>query len=87
MRTLPAHPAPDTDKGLTTGITTRTIIVGTIVLGQLWALTVGLEEHLSGHTDRAWWLAGFSILSFALAALLVWLEPPAREDHRGRRQR
>lgn len=87
MRTLPAHPAPDTDKGLRTGITTRIIIVGTIVLGQLWALTVGLEEHLSGHTERAWLLAGFSILSFAIAVVLVWLEPPARLDHRGRRQR
>lgn len=85
IRPLPAVPAPDTDQGLRTGLTTRILIVATIVLGQLWALTVGLEEHLSGHSTRAWWLAGFSVLSFVVAAALVWLEPPARSGRRGRR--
>ncbi|HUG84958.1 MAG TPA: hypothetical protein VMM13_10355 [Euzebya sp.] len=85
IRPLPGTPAPNTDEGLKTGITTRILIVGTIVIGQLWALTVGLEEYLSGHTDRPWWLAAFSILSFLLAAALVWLEPPARDRRRGRR--
>lgn len=87
IRPLPSVPAPDSDKGLQTAITTRILIVGTIVLGQLWALTVGLEEYLSGHTDRVWWLAGFSILSFLLAAALVWIEAAPRENRRGRRQR
>lgn len=85
IRPLPSVPAPDTDHGLQTGLTTRMLIVGTIIFGQLWALTVGLEEYLGGHTERAWWLAGFSVLSFVLSAVLVWLEPPARDTRRGRR--
>jgi hypothetical protein len=85
IRPLPSAPAPDTDQGLRTGLTTRILIVATIVLGQLWALTVGLEEYLAGHADRAWWLAGFSVLSFLVTAALVWLEPPTRDTRRGRR--
>ncbi len=86
IRPLPGTPAVDTDEGLRTGLTTRIIIVATIVLGQLWALTVGLEEYLRGHTDRAWWLAGFSLVSFGIVLALVRLEPPLRSSRRpGRR--
>lgn len=66
---------------------TRIIIVLTIVLGQLWALTVGLEAYLLGHTDQAWLSAGFSIVSFVVALVLVRLDPPPRTrqrpDHAG----
>lgn len=86
IRPLPSTPAEDTDEGLRTQVATRILIALTIILGQLWALTVALEEYLLGHTDRAWWLAGFSILSFVLVLALVRLEPPARGSRRpGRR--
>jgi hypothetical protein len=87
IRPLPGSPAQDTDKGLATGLNTRILILLTIVLGQLWALTVALEEYLSGHSARAWWLAGFSLLSFAVTIVLVWLEPPPRADRRHRSRR
>lgn len=78
IRSLPAAPALDTDEGVRTGLVTRIIIVLTIVLGQLWALTVGLEAYLLGHTDQAWLLAGFSIVSFVVVLALVRLDPPPR---------
>lgn len=82
IRPLPSAPARDTDEGLRTGLITRIIIVLTIVLGQLWALTVGLEAYLLGNTGQAWLLAGFSVASFALALVLVRLEPPPRSRQR-----
>jgi len=54
VRPLPGAPAEDTDEGARTGLVTRIIIVGTIVLGQLWALTVALEAYLLGETSHAW---------------------------------
>jgi hypothetical protein len=77
-RTLPASPAEDTDEGVRAALTTRIVIAVTIILGQLWALTVGLEAYLEGHTGQAWLLAAFSIVSFLLALALVRVEPPAR---------
>lgn len=85
LRTLPAAPARDSDEGARTAVTTRIIIVLTIVLGQLWALTVGLEAYLLGHTGQAWLLAGFSIISFVVALVLVRLDLPQRLRHRGDR--
>lgn len=77
-RTLPPSPAEDTDEGVRAALTTRIVIVVTIILGQLWALTVGLEAYLEGHTGQAWLLAAFSIVSFLLALALVRVEPPLR---------
>lgn len=77
-RPLPAAPAPETEEGARTALVTRIVIVVTVILGQLWALTVALEAYLSGHGDRAWWLAGFSLLSFAVVLVLVFLEPAQR---------
>ena len=84
-RPLPGVPTVDTEEGARTALVTRIIIVVTVVLGQLWALTVALEAHLSGHRAQAWWLAGFSIVSFAIVAALVLLEPAPRSRPRGRR--
>jgi cytochrome bd-type quinol oxidase subunit 2 len=84
-RPLPSVPAVETEEGARTALVTRIIIVVTVVLGQLWALTVALEAHLSGHTTQAWWLALFSLVSFAIVAALVFLEPAARSRPRGRR--
>lgn len=77
-RTLPANPAEETDEGLRAALTTRIVIVLTIILGQLWALTVGLEAFLEGHVGQAWLLAAFSLISFLVALALVRLEPPSR---------
>jgi len=86
IRPLPGSPAEDTDEGLRTQVTTRILIALTIILGQLWALTVALEEYLLGHTGRAWGLAVFSLVSFGLVLALVRLEPPSRSStHPGRR--
>lgn len=87
LRPLPDQPAQARDEGWNAALTTRIIIVLSVLLGQLWALTVALEEYLSGHGHRAWWLAGFSLLSFAVVGVLVWLEPPSRAQRRrpGRR--
>lgn len=75
-------PLPDSpsgrDPGWDTALTARIVIALSVLLGQLWALTVALEEHLRGHGTRAWWLAGFSLVSFAVVAVVVWLEPPPR---------
>lgn len=83
LRTLPATPARDSDEGARTAVTTRIIIVLTIVLGQLWALTVGLEAYLLGHTGQAWLLAGFSVISFVIVLALVRLDLPRRGGRRG----
>lgn len=87
IRPLPSTPAPDTDEGLRAGLITRIILVLTIVLGQLWALTVGLEAYLLGDTGQAWLLAGFSVVSFAVALVLVRLDPPPRGRQRPDRPR
>ncbi len=69
------------------GLVTRIIVAGTIVLGQLWALTVALEAYLLGEATRAWWLAAFSMLSLVVVLLLVRLDPAsrARRNRPGRR--
>jgi hypothetical protein len=87
-RPLPDRPTVETEEGARTALVTRIIIVVTVVLGQLWALTVALEAHLSGHTRQAWGLALFSIVSFAVVAALVLLEPaPRSRPHGGHGER
>lgn len=85
LRPLPSSPAPESERGLTTGLVTRIVIVCTIVLGQLWALTVALEASLLEEDGLPWLLAGFSILSFVVTLFLTNVEPPRRgSDLRGR---
>lgn len=78
IRALPGAPAEDTEANARSGLVTRIIIALTIVLGQLWALTVALEAYLLGHTDQAWLLAAFSLVSFAVVGALVVVEPAQR---------
>jgi hypothetical protein len=87
VRPLPGVPAEDSEEGARTALTTRIIIVATVVVGQLWALTVALEAYLSGAPGQAWLLAAFSALSFALVLVLARVEPPPRSRRRagGRR--
>lgn len=87
IRPLPSRPAEDTEEGARTALVTRIIIVGTIVLGQLWALTVALEAHLLGEAGQAWWLAAFSVVSFGVALLLLRLDPAARTRRKRPRHR
>lgn len=86
VQPLPGTPAEDTEEGVRTGEVSRTLIVLTAVFGQLWALTVSLEEFLSGHAGRAWWLAGFSIVSFVLVVVLVQIGPAVRSRRRSGRR-
>jgi hypothetical protein len=86
-RPLPSVPAVETEEGARTALITRIIIVVTVVVGQLWALTVALEARLSGHAAEAWWLAAFSLVSFAVVAALVFLEPAPRSRPRTRPRR
>jgi hypothetical protein len=53
----------------------RIAIVATIVVGQLWGLTVALNAWLEDHTGQVWLLLGFQVASFALA-VAVWLAAP-----------
>lgn len=86
VRPLPGSPAEHTDEGIRTGLVTRVILAVTVVLGQLWALTVGLEAYLLGHTGQAWGLAAFSLVSFGLVLALVRIDPsPRSSDWPGRR--
>ncbi|MFB3738441.1 MAG: hypothetical protein ACE14W_05700 [Candidatus Velamenicoccus archaeovorus] len=51
----------------------RIVIVATIVVGQLWGLTVALNRYFEG--ERVILLVVFQAISF-LAALAVWLVAP-----------
>jgi hypothetical protein len=53
----------------------RTALVATIVVGQLWALTVALNAWQEHRMGQVWLLLGFQALSFLLAAA-VWLAAP-----------
>ena len=53
----------------------RTAILATIVVGQLWALTVALNAWLEHDMRQVWLLLGFQVLSFAVA-VAVWRAAP-----------
>ncbi|HEX6310040.1 MAG TPA: hypothetical protein VF152_00270 [Acidimicrobiia bacterium] len=50
-------------------------MVATIVVGQLWALTVALDAWLGGDEAAARWIVVFQAASFGLA-LLLWRATP-----------
>ena len=74
---MTSHPKREqplvTEPGRASVLNARIGIVATIVVGQLWALTVALNQWFSG--DGVWLLVGFQALSFAVA-LMVWLAAP-----------
>jgi hypothetical protein len=51
------------------------LLVASIVVGQLWALTVALDVWLSGEDGPVRWLLLFQALSFALS-LAIWFATP-----------
>ena len=53
----------------------RIAIVATIVVGQLWGLTVALNAWQEDRPGQVWLLLAFQALSFALA-VAVWLAAP-----------
>lgn len=53
----------------------RIALVATIVIGQLWALTVMLESWNERDTGQVWLLLAFQVVSF-LVALVVWRAAP-----------
>ncbi|MGW2862269.1 hypothetical protein [Streptomyces sp. NPDC001205] len=56
-------------------LTARLTLAITVVIGQLWGLTVVVNEWMRGNTGTAWWGAGFLVLSF-LVVLGLWLLDP-----------
>jgi hypothetical protein len=80
IRTLPGSPALDADEGIRTSLATRVVLAATVVFGQLWALVVGLDRYLVGHTAEAWLLFGFSGLSFLVVLGLALVRPAARRE-------
>ena len=65
----------DREPSRTAMVLARTAIVATIVVGQLWGLTVALNAYLQDRMTTVWWLLGFEAGSFGLA-LAVWLLAP-----------
>jgi cytochrome bd-type quinol oxidase subunit 2 len=53
----------------------RIALVATVVVGQLWALTVALNAYFEERMATVWWLFAFQCVSFLLA-LAVWLIVP-----------
>lgn len=85
IRALPSTPAQESESGLVTGVVTRIVLVATVVLGQLFALTVALEASLLDHDGQAWMLAGFSAVSFVVVVFLARVDAPRRRGRlRGR---
>ncbi len=82
VRALPGQAALDTDEGSRAGLVTRIVIAATVVFGQLWALVVGLDRYLVGHTGQAWMLFGFSAASFLVVVALTVIRPAQRRDLR-----
>lgn len=78
VRPLPGAPAQDSESGGRTAEVTRIVVVATVVLGQLFAITVALEAYLLDHHFQAWLLAGFSVASFAVVLVLTRVDPPPR---------
>ncbi|WP_262005574.1 hypothetical protein [Streptomyces sp. FIT100] len=56
-------------------LTARLAVALTVLVGQLWGLTVIVDEWMKGDTATAWWGAGFLVLSF-LVVLGLWLLDP-----------
>lgn len=75
VRALPGAVTEETEQGALAAEVARIVIVTTIVLGQLWAITVALEAYLLDEVAQAWWLAGFSVASFVVALWLTVVRP------------
>jgi hypothetical protein len=83
-RVRPGAPGPGPGAGLERDpdraalVLARIAIVGTIVVGQLWALTVALDAYFAEETATVLWLLGFQVMSFLLALVVWWSSPSDR---------
>ncbi|MFB7554510.1 hypothetical protein [Streptomyces brevispora] len=59
-------------------LTARLTLAMTVVIGQLWGLTVIIDEWMKGNSGTAWWGAGFLCLSFLVVLGLWALDPKDR---------
>ncbi|MGW8990923.1 hypothetical protein ACWGRF_13480 [Streptomyces zhihengii] len=56
----------------------RIALACTVVIGQLWGLTIIVNEWMQGDTGTSWWGAGFLCLSFLVVLALWWVDPKDR---------
>ncbi|NWF28030.1 hypothetical protein HW130_17450 [Streptomyces sp. PKU-EA00015] len=75
--TGPAGRADASGQAWPPGRSARLAPTSTVVVGQLWGLSVVVDEWMKGETGTAWWGAGFLGLSF-LVGLALW-SPAARD--------
>jgi len=59
-------------------LTARVVLAITVVIGQLWALTVATNAWMRGDTATAWWCTGFSAASFLVVLVAWWIIPRDR---------
>ncbi|MFJ2787471.1 MULTISPECIES: hypothetical protein [unclassified Streptomyces] len=59
-------------------LSARLALALTVVVGQLWGLTIVVDEWMTGDTGTAWWGAGFLVLSFLVVLGLWFLDPEDR---------
>jgi hypothetical protein len=56
----------------------RIAIVATIVVGQLWALTIAMDAYFLEEMATVWWLLAFQVVSFLVALAVWWFAPSDR---------
>jgi predicted membrane protein len=61
----------DRDPDRAAALSARIAIVATIVVGQLWGLTVALNSWFQHETTAVWTIVAFEAVSFAVA-FAVW---------------
>ncbi|MFF1833739.1 hypothetical protein ACFVXE_05980 [Streptomyces sp. NPDC058231] len=59
-------------------LTARLALAMTVVIGQLWCLTVVIDEWMEGNSGTAWWGAGFLCLPFLVVLGLRVVDPKDR---------
>lgn len=69
---------PRADRQRQAVIVARIAIVATIVVGQLWALTIALDAYFLEEMTTVWWLLAFQVVSFLLALAVWWSSPTDR---------
>lgn len=69
-----APPSPD-HPDVAAALGGRVALVATIVVTQLWALTVALESWFEHDMAAVWWLLGYQVIAFAIS-LAVWVARP-----------
>ena len=74
----------DQDPDRASMLSARIALVATIVVGQLWALTVMLDSWHEGDDGQVWLLLAFQAVSFVLAVVIWRASPTERSTHGAR---